>query len=85
VITMVAFMHFGIIGAIIFLGIVILIQQLEGNVVVPLVMTRTLGVNPVIIFISMILGWLIMGIVGVLLAVPISVIITMMLERTFEE
>jgi len=48
-------------------------------------MNKTLGVNPVVIFISMIIGWLIMGILWVLLAVPIAVIITLLLEKTFDE
>jgi predicted PurR-regulated permease PerM len=48
-------------------------------------MTKTLGVNPVVIFISMIIGAMILWVVGVLLAVPIAVIITLIMEKTFEE
>jgi predicted PurR-regulated permease PerM len=52
---------------------------------IPVLMNKTLGVNPVVIFISMIIGALILWFVGVLLAVPIAVIITLVLEKTFEE
>lgn len=48
-------------------------------------MNKSLGVNPIVIFISMIIGGLVIGFVGILLAVPIAVIITLMLEKTFEE
>lgn len=81
----VAFIHFGRWGVIIVWAIFIVIQRLENNVLIPVLMNRTLGVNPVVIFISMIIGWLIIGVLWVLLAVPISVIITLLLEKTFDE
>ncbi len=83
--ALVAFINFGIYGALIVIGVVLLIQRLENNVLVPLLMNKTLGVNPVVIFISMIIWGLILWMVGVLLAVPIAVIITLILEKTFDE
>jgi predicted PurR-regulated permease PerM len=83
--VLVAFIHFGRTGALIVGAIFIVIQRLENNVLIPVLMNRTLGVNPVIIFISMIIGWLIIGFLWVLLAVPISVIITLLFEKTFDE
>lgn len=83
--VLVAFINFGIYGALIVLGVVILIQRLENNVLIPLLMNKTLGVNPVVIFISMIIWGIILWLVGVLLAVPIAVIITLILEKTLEE
>jgi len=82
---LVAFIHFGIYGALIVMGVVLLIQRLENNVLIPLLMNKTLGVNPVVIFISMIIWALILWVVGVLLAVPIAVIITLILEKSLEE
>lgn len=61
--ALVAFIHFGIYGALIVIGVVMLIQRLENNVLIPLLMNKTLGVNPVVIFISMIIGALILGVV----------------------
>jgi predicted PurR-regulated permease PerM len=52
---LVAFIHFGIYGALIVMGVVFLLQRLENNVLIPLLMNKTLGVNPVVIFISMII------------------------------
>ncbi len=83
--TLVAFIHFGPYGALIVIGVVFLIQRLENNVLIPLLMNKTLGVNPVVIFISMIIWALILWVVWVLLAVPIAVIITLIMEKTFEE
>jgi predicted PurR-regulated permease PerM len=83
--ALVAFINFWVYGALIVIGVVLLIQWLENNVFIPLLMNKTLGVNPVVIFISMIIGGLILWIVWVLLAVPIAVIITLVMEKTFEE
>ena len=82
---LVAFIHYGIYGALIVLAVVFLLQRLENNVLIPLLMNKTLGVNPVVIFISMIIWALILWVVWVLLAVPIAVIITLIMEKTFEE
>ena len=82
---LVAFLHFGVYGALVVMGVVLLIQRLENNVLIPLLMNKTLGVNPVVIFISMIIWALILWVVGVLLAVPIAVIITLILEKSLEE
>jgi predicted PurR-regulated permease PerM len=37
------------------MGIVLVIQWVENNVLIPLLMNKTLGVNPVVIFLSMII------------------------------
>lgn len=61
-----------------FLAVAILytiIQQLEENFLIPLVMNKTLGVNTLLVFISMMFGGLLMGFIGVLLSVPIAVIL----------
>lgn len=64
-----------------FLGI----QQLENNVLVPLVMRRSTGVHPVMILISILGGAQIAGVVGVLLAVPTAVFLQEMAEQWVNE
>jgi predicted PurR-regulated permease PerM len=51
-----------------------IIQQLEGHVLVPFVMSKAIGTDPLVIVIAMLAGAEIAGIVGVLLAVPVSII-----------
>ena len=46
------------------------INFIQGNVVTPLVMSRRLTLNPVVIFVSLALWWWMWGIAGVFLAVP---------------
>jgi len=54
----------------------IIIQQLENNVVVPQVMRRQLGLNPIMIIIAMLVGARLAGIVGLILAVPVATAIS---------
>jgi predicted PurR-regulated permease PerM len=51
-----------------------IIQQLEGHILVPFIMSRAIGTDPLVIVIAMLAGAEIAGIVGVLLAVPVSII-----------
>ena len=63
-----------------FLAVVILyiiIQQSEEKFLVPILMWKTLGVSPLIVFICMLLFWTIMWFFGVLLAVPMAVIVSL--------
>lgn len=54
------------------IGLIILIQQIEGNVLIPLVMRKAVGLSPVIIIVSVLIGYKLLGIVGIILAVPIA-------------
>lgn len=60
----------GTTDALILLGVILLVQQLEGNVLQPLVMGRTLGLHPVVILIAVAAGATLWGIAGAFLAVP---------------
>lgn len=67
--------------ALLVLWIYILVNQSENNILTPIIMNKTLGVSPLLIFISMLLGWALFGFMWVLLAVPIAVILTLAFEH----
>lgn len=48
----------------------VVIQQLEGNLLVPMVMRKAIGVHPVIILVALLGGAEAAGVVGMILAVP---------------
>ncbi len=50
----------------------IVIQQLENYVIVPQVMKRAVGLNPVVVIVAMMIGAQIAGIVGIILAIPVT-------------
>ncbi len=47
-----------------------LVQQLENNLIVPVVMRRAVGINPIATLIVLIIGGRFAGVLGVLLAIP---------------
>ncbi|PIR42553.1 hypothetical protein CO058_00755 [candidate division WWE3 bacterium CG_4_9_14_0_2_um_filter_35_11] len=51
----------------------IVIQQLENNLIVPKVMQRAIGFNPLITIVALMVGGQLLGIVGAILAIPILI------------
>lgn len=66
-------------------GMYLVIQQLENHFIVPKVMSKASGLNPVIVIISLLVGAKVAGMIGVILAVPTVIIITTFLEDFLEE
>ena len=58
----------------------VIVQQLENHILVPLVFGKTIGLNPVVVIIALLVGSQLAGIVGMILAVPIATIIVEMLD-----
>ena len=61
-----------------------LIQQLENNLIVPNIMRRVAGVNPLVTMVSIAIGLKLAGIVGAILAVPIVILIHVAAIEIFE-
>ena len=51
------------------------VQQLEGNVLTPLILGKSVGLHPVTVIVALLIGGKLAGILGVLLAVPVAVVI----------
>lgn len=62
------------------MGLYGIIQLLENNVLVPKIMHRAVGLNPIVVIFSMLVGGVIAGIPGVLLAVPAVSILWIFVE-----
>lgn len=62
----------------------IIIQQLENTLIVPKVMQRTVGMNPVIIIVVMLIGGQVAGIVGIIVAVPTAIMASIFLRDLAE-
>lgn len=61
-----------------------IIQWLENNVLIPLLMNKSLGVSPLLIFLCVLIWGSVLWFIGILLAVPISVLVTMIVKKDFE-
>ncbi|MDP2676555.1 MAG: AI-2E family transporter [bacterium] len=69
-----AFLQEPILGLLV-LALYIIIQQIENNLIYPIVMRKAIGVHPALVILSMIIGAQMGGVAGVLLAVPIVVVL----------
>ncbi len=75
----VALVFLGPIPAIVMLGVVILVQQLEGHVLQPFVMGNAVKVHPLAVVLAVATGGLIGGIPGALFAVPLVATLNVMI------
>ncbi len=69
--VLVALVSVGPIKALIALGIVVAVMQLEGHVLQPLLLGRAVHVHPLAVVLSIAAGLLVAGIFGALIAVPV--------------
>lgn len=56
------------------------IQQLENHLIVPQVMKKAVGLNPLVVILAVAIGGRLLGIAGALLAVPITVVAQIITE-----
>lgn len=70
------------------LGVVILyliIQQVENNVLVPKIMQKVTGLNPILSIAALLVGVQVGGVVGAILAIPLATMISVVFEDLFKE
>lgn len=73
--ALVALVDGGIVKALIVVGIVVLVNQLEGNFLQPFLMGRALKLHALAILIALTIGTVLSGILGAVLAVPIAAVL----------
>ena len=73
--TLVALVTDGIGAALVVLVAIVVIQQLEGNVLYPVVVGRQLNLHPVAMLLALAIGGVVAGIAGAFLAVPTAAVI----------
>lgn len=63
------------------LALYIIVQQLENNLIVPLIMKKVIGIHPIVTLLGLLIGGKLAGVLGALLAVPIIIFLeTIILE-----
>ena len=66
------------------LGAMIIIQQLENNLIVPKVMQKTVGLNPIVSILAFLIGAKLFGIVGAIVSIPVAIAIQVALSEWSE-
>jgi predicted PurR-regulated permease PerM len=72
--VLIAFVSNGLGDALLVLAAVIVVQQAEGNLLQPLIMSRALRLHPAVIIIAVTAGTLLAGIAGAIVAVPVTAV-----------
>jgi predicted PurR-regulated permease PerM len=62
-------------------ALVFLIQQLENYVLVPKIMQRSVGVNPIITLLALAIGFKLSGVIGLLISVPVFLVLQVLTKE----
>ena len=87
--VLVALVSSGPVIALVVLGLVVIVQQVEGNVLLPWLQGRSLGLHAAVVLLAIVLGSTLFGVTGAFLSVPvvasISAVMTYLGEQASEE
>ncbi|MFA6095530.1 MAG: AI-2E family transporter, partial [Candidatus Paceibacterota bacterium] len=61
-------------------GLYLIIHQFENHLIYPLVVTKIVGVPPILVILSLLVGWKLAGFLGIILSVPASAMLVEMLD-----
>ena len=64
-------------------GLYLVVQQIEGNIVDPIVQQRMVNLPPAYLLFALVAGGLIFGVPGVILGAPLSVVIFILVKRLY--
>lgn len=82
--VLIALVSNGPVNALIVLGIILAVQQLEGNVLQPWLQSKSMKLHAVIVLLAVTLGASTFGVVGAFLAVPVAAAVAVIL-RYYDE
>lgn len=71
---LIAFLQAPLVGFLV-LVLYVVVQQLENQLIAPLVMRKAVGVNPLVIIFAFLIGAKLAGVLGIVLAVPVAAIV----------
>ena len=83
--VLIALVFNGLVAALLVFGAIVLVQQIEGHLLYPLLMGRAVHLHPAVIIIALGIGGIIAGIIGVFLAVPVAGVISVILSYARRE
>ena len=83
--VLVAMADAGLTMGLIVLGIVLAVQQLESNVLEPVILGRAITLHPLVVLLAITAGSLLLGIFGAFIAVPVAAITARVIALVREE
>jgi predicted PurR-regulated permease PerM len=82
-VLLIAFFTVGLLKLIIVAVLYTIILVIQQNVLTPMVISKSVGVTPLVVFVALLLGSEAFGILGALLSIPIAGIVRVAAERLF--
>jgi len=71
--------------ALVVLGLYLLIQQTENHLLVPKIMEKATGLNPIVSILALMIGVKLGGIAGAFFAIPLAMMLTVIVEDIFQK
>lgn len=62
----------------------VVVQQLENHILVPKVMQKTVGLNPIISVIALLVGAKLAGVVGIILSIPVATALNVIVQEVWK-
>lgn len=62
-----------------------IVQQLENHIIVPMIMSKVVGLQPAVVIVSVLIGATLGGIAGALLAIPIILVVKIIVKEFLQE
>jgi putative heme transporter len=78
--VLIALVSGGAVDALLVLAAIVVVQQIEGHLLYPVLMARTVHLHPAVIVVALAAGGVLGGIVGVFLAVPAAGVLSVILD-----
>ncbi len=83
--VLVALVSNGPTGALIIFAVIVVVQQLEGNVLSPWLQSKSMNLHAAVVLLSVMLGGTLFGIIGAFLAVPVAAVTAVVLRYLDEQ
>ena len=80
--AIVGFAHSPVIGFAV-IALYLVIQQLENNLLVPKIMQKVTGLNPIVSIVALLVGVKVGGLIGAVLSIPVATMGAVILEDLF--
>jgi len=83
--VLIALVAKGLLAAVLVVGLLILVGQLEGNVLQPLLLGRAVRLHPLAVVLPVATGFVLTGVIGALLAVPVVAVIDAAIRSLYQK
>ncbi len=82
--VLIALVSGGVVKALMVLALIVAVQQVEGHLLYPIIMGRTVNVHPIAVILAIAAGGILAGVIGIFISVPIITVVATVLTYVRE-